>query len=193
MARLLKTPCESYPMTFDPCGDAKDRSAKMVEAARAGNASEIAKHTSEGADISVQRPESGDTALLAAINTDQFATSAYLLKQHPTLSLRNNNRNAPRYLTVIRGDSAAAMVQMHPDAGALADLRPKKEVAVTGVRREHFCGGRRREVASASRRPDQALVPVESGPHSLSVMVVLDKQIGIAVPHCCVATIWGKP
>jgi len=112
-------------MTFDPCGDEKNRSAKQVEATGAGDADEICELKSGASGFNVKEIASGETALLAAINTNQLATSAYLLKQHPDLSPRDNRRNALRYLTVIRGDSAMAMVQMLLDTVALADIRPK--------------------------------------------------------------------
>ncbi len=111
-------------MTFDPRGDEKNRSTKQVEATRAGDADEISKLTSEPSGFNAKETASGETAMLADINTNQLATSACLLKQHADISLRDNSRNAPGYLTMIRGDSALAMVQMLLVAVALTHLWP---------------------------------------------------------------------
>jgi ankyrin repeat protein len=112
-------------MIFGLFGGKKKQSAKLVDAAREGDIKEIAKLLSEGADINFQEPESGDTALLAAIDKDQFSAAEFLLKHQPDLSLEDKNANSPLYLTVTRGDSAVAMVKLLLDAGAPVDLGPK--------------------------------------------------------------------
>lgn len=112
-------------MIFGLFGGEKKRIAEMVAAARAGDTEKVKQLLAKGVDINASEPESGDTALLAAIDKGQWATAEYLLTQRPDLTREDNNGNSPLYLAVSRGDSAVAMVKRLLDAGAPGELGPK--------------------------------------------------------------------
>ncbi|MBK9684942.1 MAG: ankyrin repeat domain-containing protein [Betaproteobacteria bacterium] len=112
-------------MIFGLFGGEKKRIAEMVAAARAGDTEKVKQLLAKGVDINASEPESGDTALLAAIDKGQWATAEYLLTQRPDLTREDNNGNSPLYLAVSRGDSAVAMVKRLLDAGAPVELGPK--------------------------------------------------------------------
>jgi ankyrin repeat protein len=112
-------------MIFGLLGGEKKRIAEMVAAARAGDTEKVKQLLAKGVDINASEPESGDTALLAAIDKGQWATAEYLLTQRPDLTREDNNGNSPLYLAVSRGDSAVAMVKRLLDAGASVELGPK--------------------------------------------------------------------
>lgn len=112
-------------MIFGLFGGEKKRIAEMVAAARAGDTEKVKQFLAKGVDINASEPESGDTALLAAIDNGQWATAEYLLTQRPDLTREDNNGNSPLYLAVSRGDSAVAMVKRLLDAGAPVELGPK--------------------------------------------------------------------
>lgn len=112
-------------MIFGLFGGEKKRIAEMVAAARAGDTEKVKQLLAKGVDINASEPESGDTALLAAIDKGQWATAEYLLTQGPDLTREDNNGNSPLYLAVSRGDSAVAMVKRLLDAGAPVELGPK--------------------------------------------------------------------
>lgn len=113
-------------MIFGLFGGDKKRVSEMIAAARHGETEKIKQLLSKGTDINAPEPESGDTALLAAIDKDQWATAEFLLTQHPNLSLQDKNGNSPLYLAVSKGDSALAMVNLLLEAGADADLGPSQ-------------------------------------------------------------------
>ena len=113
-------------MIFGLFGGKKKRVAEMIAAARSGDTEKIKQLLAKGADINAPEPESGDTPLLAAIDTDQWASAELLLKQKPDLNLEDKNGNSPLYLAVSKGDTAIEMVNMLLDAGAKADLGPSK-------------------------------------------------------------------
>lgn len=113
-------------MIFGLFGGDKKRVSEMMAAARHGETEKIKQLLSKGTDINAPEPESGDTALLAAIDKDQWATAEFLLTQHPNLSLQDKNGNSPLYLAVSKGDSALAMVNLLLEAGADADLGPSQ-------------------------------------------------------------------
>lgn len=113
-------------MIFGLFGGEKKRIAEMVAAARAGDTEKVKQFLAKGMDINASEPESGDTALLAAIDKGQWATAEYLLTQRPDLTREDNNGNSPLYLAVSLGDSAVAMVKRLLDAGAPVELGPKK-------------------------------------------------------------------
>lgn len=112
-------------MIFGLFGGEKKRIAEMVAAARAGDTEKVKQFLAKGVDINASEPESGDTALLAAIDKGQWATAEYLLTQNPDLTREDNNGNSPLYLAVSRGDSAVAMVKRLLEAGAPVELGPK--------------------------------------------------------------------
>lgn len=112
-------------MIFGLFGGEKKRIAEMVAAARAGDTEKVKQLLAKGVDINASEPESGDTALLAAIDKGQWATAEYLLTQRPDLTREDNNGNSPLYLAVSSGDSAVAMVKRLLDAGAPVELGPK--------------------------------------------------------------------
>ncbi len=112
-------------MIFGLFGGEKKRITEMVAAARAGDTEKVKQLLAKGVDINASEPESGDTALLAAIDKGQWATAEYLLTQRPNLTREDNNGNSPLYLAVSRGDSAVAMVKRLLDAGAPVELGPK--------------------------------------------------------------------
>ncbi len=112
-------------MIYGLFGGEKKRIAEMVAAARAGDTEKVKQLLAKGVDINASEPESGDTALLAAIDKGQWATAEYLLTQRPDLTREDNNGNSPLYLAVSRGDSAVAMVKRLLDAGAPVELGPK--------------------------------------------------------------------
>ena len=76
----------------------KKRIAELVAAARAGDTENVTQLLAKGVDINASEPESGDTALLAAIDKGQWATTEYLLTQRRDLtqtSLGLAYRSAP--------------------------------------------------------------------------------------------------
>ena len=112
-------------MIFGLIGGEKKRIAQMIAAARAGDTEAVKQLLSKGVDINAAEPESGDTALLAAIDKGHWATAEFLLTQNPDLTREDGNGNSPLYLTVSRGDLAVEMVKRLLDAGAPVDLGPK--------------------------------------------------------------------
>lgn len=106
-------------------GGEKRRVAKFIDAARVGDTDKIKQLLSKGVDINAAEPETGDTAILAAIDKAQWATVEYLLTQKPDLHLEDLNGNTPLYLAVSRGDSAVATVRRILEAGAQVELGPK--------------------------------------------------------------------
>ena len=112
-------------MIFGLFGGKKKQSEKLVDAARAGDVEAISRLLSEGADINAQESESGDTPLLAAIDTSQWAAAECLLLNQPDLHLEDKNGNSALYLAVSRGDSALKIVNLLLKAGAQVDLGPK--------------------------------------------------------------------
>lgn len=112
-------------MVFGFFGGEKKRIAELIDASRTGDTEKVKQLLSKGVDINASEPESGDTALLAAIDKGQWATAEYLLTQRPDLTREDNNGNSPLYLAVSRGDSAIGIVKKLIDAGAPLDLGPK--------------------------------------------------------------------
>jgi serine/threonine-protein phosphatase 6 regulatory ankyrin repeat subunit B len=112
-------------MIFGLFGGERKRLAELIAAARAGDTDKVKQLLDKGTDINASEPESGDTALLAAIDKGQWATAEYLLSRNPDLTLEDHNGNSPLYLTVSRGDPAVAMVKRLLDAGAPVDLGPR--------------------------------------------------------------------
>jgi ankyrin repeat protein len=112
-------------MIFSLFGGEKKRIAELIAAARVGDTEKVKQLLSKGVDINASEPESGDTALLAAIDKGQWATAEYLLTQRPDLTCEDKNGNSPLYLAVSRGDSAIGMVKRLLEAGAPVDLGPK--------------------------------------------------------------------
>lgn len=125
-------------MIFGLFGGEKKRIAEMVAAARSGDTEKVKQFLAKGVDINASEPESGDTALLAAIDKGQWATAEYLLTQRPNLTREDNNGNSPLYLAVSRGDLAVAMVKLLLDAGAPVELGPKTGDNA-GVTPLHIC------------------------------------------------------
>ena len=82
-------------MIFGLSGGGKKRIAEMVAAARAGDTEKVKQLLAKGVDINASEPESGDTALLAAIDKGQWATAEYLLTQRPDLTREDNNGKVP--------------------------------------------------------------------------------------------------
>ena len=113
-------------MIFGLFGGDKKRVAEMIAAARTGDVGRIEQLLSKGTDINAPEPESGDTALLAAVDKDQWATVEFLLTQRPNLSLQDKNSHSPLFLAVSKGDTALAIVNLLLDAGADADLGPSQ-------------------------------------------------------------------
>ena len=113
-------------MIFGMFGGEKKRVAELISAARTGDAAKLQALLEKGVDINAQEPESGDTALLAAIDKGQWAAAEFLLKQWPDLALEDANGQSPLYLSVSRGDPALPMVNLLLKAGALVDLGPKQ-------------------------------------------------------------------
>lgn len=112
-------------MVFGFFGGEKKRIGELIDASRTGDTEKVKQLLSKGVDINASEPESGDTALLAAIDKGQWATAEYLLTQRPDLTREDNNGNSPLYLAVSRGDSAIGIVKKLIDAGAPLDLGPK--------------------------------------------------------------------
>lgn len=111
---------------FGMFGGEKKRVAELISAARTGDAAKLQALLEKGVDLNAQEPESGDTALLAAIDKGQWAAAKFLLKQRPDLALEDANGQSPLYLAVSRGDPALPMVNLLLKAGALVDLGPKQ-------------------------------------------------------------------
>jgi ankyrin repeat protein len=105
-------------------GGEKKRIEELIVAARAGDTEKVKQLLAKGVDINASEPESGDTALLAAIDKGQWATAEYLLTQGPDLTREDNSGNSPLYLAVSRGDSVASMVRRLLDVGAPVELGP---------------------------------------------------------------------
>lgn len=114
-------------------GGEKRRVAKLIAAARAGDKNKAKLLLSKGVDINAAEPESGDTAILAAIDKGQWATAEYLLTQKPDLNIEDLNGNSPLFLAVSRGDSAAVTVKRLLEEGAKVELGPRtgKNAGVT--------------------------------------------------------------
>lgn len=106
-------------------GGEKRRVAKLINAARVGDTDKIKQLLSKGVDINAAEPESGDTAILAAIDKAQWATAEYLLNQKPDLSMEDLNGNSPLYLAVSRGDAAVDTIKRLLENGAQVELGPK--------------------------------------------------------------------
>jgi uncharacterized protein len=106
-------------------GGEKRRIAKLIASARVGDTEKIKQLLSKGVHINAAEPESGDTAILAAIDKAQWATAEYLLTQKPDLNLEDLNGNSPLYLAVSHGDAAVATVKRLLEKGAQVELGPK--------------------------------------------------------------------
>ncbi len=106
-------------------GGEKRRVSKLIAAARVGDTDKVKQLLSKGVDINAAEPESGDTAILAAIDKGEWKTAEYLLTQKPDLNLEDLNGNSPLYLAVSRGDSAVATVKRLLEEGAQVELGPR--------------------------------------------------------------------
>ena len=111
---------------FGMFGGEKKSVAELISAARTGDAAKLQALLEKGVDINAHEHESGDTALLAAIDKGQWAAAEFLLKQRPDLGLEDANGQSPLYLAVSRGDPALPMVNLLLKAGALVDLGLKQ-------------------------------------------------------------------
>ncbi len=111
-------------MIFGIFGSDKKRVQEMIAAARTGETERVRQLLLKGADINAAEPDSGDTAILAAIDKDQWETAKFLLTQRPDLSLEDKNGNSPLYLAVSKGDTALATVNLLLEAGASPDIGP---------------------------------------------------------------------
>ncbi len=168
-------------MIFGLFGGEKKRIAEMIAAARAGDTEKVKQFLAKGVDMNASEPESGDTALLAAIDKGQWATAEYLLTQRSDLTREDKNGNSPLYLAVSRGDSAISMVKRLLEAGAPVELGPQvgdnagatpahiccaigakrplqswltRQSATCGCRQQRdFSGGRSRSSAKPSKGP----------------------------------------
>ena len=78
-------------MILNLFGSEKKRIAEMVAAARAGDLDKVKAFLSKGTDINGSDPQSGDTALMAAIGENQRATIDYLLTQKADLTKEDPN------------------------------------------------------------------------------------------------------
>ncbi len=103
----------------------KQRIAELIAAAHADDTGKVKQFLSKGVDINASEPESGDTALLAAIDKGHWAAAEYLLTQKPDLTREEKDGNSLLYLNVSRGDSAVAMVRRLLDAGSPVELGPQ--------------------------------------------------------------------
>jgi len=111
-------------MFFGLFGGNKKHTRDLIAAANSGDAGKLGQLLSQGADINASDPASGDTALIAAVDSRQAAAVELLLGHRPNLDIKDNNGQTALYVAAAKGDAALTFVDLLLKAGANSRLGP---------------------------------------------------------------------
>ena len=111
-------------MFFGLFGGNKKRARDLIAAANSGDTGKLGQLLSQGADVNASDPESGDTALIAAVVTGQMAVVEFLLDHRPNLDIKDNNGQTALYVAAAKGDAALPILAVLLKTGANPRLGP---------------------------------------------------------------------
>ena len=111
-------------MFFGFFGGDKKRAAELIAATKLGDKEKVRQLLAKGTDVNAFDPASGDTALIAAVDSGQAAIVEFLLDHRPNLDIKDNNGQTALYVAAAKGDAALPILAVLLKAGANSRLGP---------------------------------------------------------------------